>query len=145
MAGRHGEAALQGSMLGHRVSSIAVDGPALFVDRRLAAVGGGLTVDLIGAPIPPGEYRLRLAANLGGGELYLPRCVRWTVDGHPAWGGSRIVTGREHWPRMRERLAARVALPVELPPYALEEFAVRPVSLRITVLIVMGGFTIYQL
>lgn len=114
-------------------------------DGDFSVMLGRLTLDLVSAPIDPGDYRLRLAATMGGGELFLPRCVRLTLDEHAALGGSRLVTGPEHWSWMRARLDGHVAVPPDIPGYALEPYSVRRVSLAITALVAMGGFTIYQL
>ena len=137
--------------LGRRVYSISEQsfpflGDALFGEGAISAVMGGVIVDLVSAPMEPGEYGLRVAAAMGGGEIYLPRYAKLAIDGLSFWGGKRVHVGKDHWERMRGRLlAAGVELPEEVPPYALEAFEERPVTVRFTVNALMGGFGVYRL
>jgi hypothetical protein len=56
--------------------SVSRDGVGL-LERggELRAEMGQVLVDLVSAPVPPGDYRLKLAARAGGGEVFLPRCT----------------------------------------------------------------------
>jgi len=128
------------------VYSVSRDGAGFLLSGEpILAALGAVVVDLVSAPLEPGEYRLNAAARMGGGEIYLPRCVRLEVEDRSAWGGSRVFEGTGHWARMREALRGVVDLPEEIPAHALEGFEERPVTLRLALNARMGGFGVYRL
>jgi hypothetical protein len=131
---------------GARAYSVSRDGAGFLLSGEpILAALGGVVVDLVSAPLEPGEYRLSVAARMGGGEIYLPRCANLDVEDRSAWGGSRLFEGAGHWPRMRWALRGSVDLPGEIPAHALEGFGERPVTVCLALDTRMGGFGVYRL
>lgn len=131
---------------GEVVRSVSRDGLGwLEQGEKLKAEMGQILIDMVSAPVPPGEYHLALAARAGGGEVFLPRCARLVAGGSSLLGGRRELTGTDHWPYIAGRLRNQVKLPEEIPAYALETFEKRPVTVRISFDVFVGGFTIYRL
>ena len=59
---------------------------ALF-DHPIRSTVGGIEIDLATAPILPGNHRLEIEVTIGGIEIYLPKHVKFTVEGGAIVGG----------------------------------------------------------
>jgi hypothetical protein len=103
-------------------------------------------IDLMSAPIEPGEYPLDITVTMGGVELFLPHSVQFTLEGSAIAGGRNVHEGPGVWETMKQKLRYVVDLP-DRPP----DFAVAPsnperlVCIHFVTHITMGGIDIYRL
>lgn len=51
---------------------------------------GGVVLDLDKEPLGPGQHELHVYSGLGGVKVYVPREVRFTLEGGSLIGGRRI-------------------------------------------------------
>lgn len=138
------------SGIGGQTYSITRAGMQLFEQGRINAVMSSSLIDLVSAPMEPGEYRLEINATMAGVEIFLPRYVQFTLDGSAFAGGRNVhdglYEGPHIWETMRRKLRYVVDLP-ELPP----DFAIaapnpdRPVRIHFVTHLTMAGIEIYRL
>jgi hypothetical protein len=125
--------------------SIANRGMAIF-DRRIEALLGGLEIDLVSAPIAPGTHRLELDANVGGIEIYLPKYVKYTIEGGPVIGGEDVHDGFPWYERALRKVAALVRLPSKIPNQAVANPTPdEPITIHLVIDGGIGGVDIYRL
>ncbi len=125
--------------------SIANRGMGIF-DRRIEALLGGLEIDLVSAPIAPGEHRLELDANVGGIEIYLPKYVKYTIEGGAVIGGEDVHDGFPWYSRFGRKLAALVRLPSKIPDHAVANPTPdEPITIHLVIDGGIGGVDIYRL
>ena len=136
---------MSSSGLGSQFYSISHSGLALFGQEPKTGVVGSITVDLVSAPIAPGEYHLALSTGVGGIEIFLPRYAQFTLDGGSVIGGRDIHDGEKHWKHIKRALHGKVSLPDEIPAYALASHDECPVTLSLLLQTVGGGVDIYRL
>lgn len=132
------------TIMSRHLYSLAAMGTALLTERPLIVAMGGITIDLISAPIAPGIYRLSLSAVMGGIELFLPRYATYYLHGTAFWGGRRTVSGQTAWSHIRQRLGGHIDLGDQPPPFAIEPQR-RSVIMHCSINAVMGGAVVYQL
>ena len=72
--------------------SISHSGMALF-DTPIQSTFGGVVIDLASAPIEPGDHELHVEVTFGGIEIYLPKYVKFVVDGGAELGGQDVHEG----------------------------------------------------
>ena len=133
------------SAFGGQSYSISNSGTMLFQQGVIKSFIGGVEVDLVSAPIEPGEYKLEVQTGDGGIEIFLPRYVQFTIDGGSILGGRDMHTGTEQWARMQKKLRKIVTLPDEPPAFALASHDERPVNIHFTFRTGLGGVDIYKL
>src|SRR5579884_2681136 len=63
------------SGIGGQTYSISHSGMQLFEQGRINTLMSSTVIDLVSAPIEPGEYRLETSVTMGGVEIFLPRYV----------------------------------------------------------------------
>jgi hypothetical protein len=125
--------------------SISDRGMGIF-ERRIEALIGGLEIDLVSAPIEPGTHRLELDANVGGIEVYLPKYVKYTIEGGPVIGGEEIHDGFPWFERTFRRLGKLVGLRSKIPDRAVDNPTPdQTITIHLVVDGGIGGLEIYRL
>ncbi len=132
------------SSFGGQNHSISTSGMMLFRQGPISSTVGGIELDLVSAPIDPGEYILEINASVGGVAIYLPRYVQFTIEGGSVFGGRDIHNGTE-WHKMQKKLRGMVALPDEPPAFALANHDERPVAIRFVLNVTFGGVDVFRL
>jgi hypothetical protein len=133
------------SGFGGQFYSISHSGTMLFQQGPITAVMGGIEIDLVSAPIEPGEYRLEINATMGGVEIFLPRYVQFTIEGVSILGGRDIHEGPDAWEKIKKKLHKQVNLPDQPPDFALAlSNPERPVRIHFVINSTMGGVSIYR-
>ena len=126
--------------------SIAQSGMQLFEQGAIKTQMSRTVIDLVSAPIEPGEYRLDITVTMGGVELFLPHSVQFTLEGSSIAGGRNVHEGPGVWETMKQKLRDLVTLPDQPPDFALAPSnAERPVRIHFVTHITMGGIDIYRL
>ena len=134
------------SALSGQSYSIAHSGMRLFQQGAIKTLMGGTVIDLVSAPIEPGEYRLEITVTMGGVELFLPRSVQFTLEGSAIAGGRNVHEGPGVWETMKQKLRDLVTLPDQPPDFAIAPSnPERPVRIHFVTHITMGGVDIYRL
>jgi hypothetical protein len=118
----------------------------LFEQGAIKTLMSGTLIDLVSAPIEPGEYRLEITVTMGGVEIFLPRSVQFTLEGSAIAGGRNVHEGPGVWETMKQKLRDLVTLPDQPPDFALAPSnPERPVRIHFVTHITMGGIDIYRL
>jgi len=126
--------------------SIAHSGMQLFQQGSIKTLMSGTVIDLVSAPIEPGEYQLDITVTMGGVEIFLPRYVQFTLGGSAIAGGRNVHEGPGVWETMKQKLRYVVTLPDQPPEFALAPSnPERPVRIHFVTHITMGGIDIYRL
>jgi hypothetical protein len=126
--------------------SISHSGMQLFQQGSIKTLMSGTVIDLVSAPIEPGEYRLEITVTMGGVEMFLPRSVQFTLEGSSIAGGRTVHEGPGVWETMKQKLRYVVNLPDQPPDFALAPSnPERPVRIHFVTHITMGGIDIYRL
>jgi len=126
--------------------SIAHSGMQLFQQGSIKTLMSGTVIDLVSAPIEPGEYRLDITVTMGGVEIFLPRSVQFTLEGSAIAGGRNVHEGSGVWETMKQKLRYVVTLPDQPPDFALAPpNPERAVRIHFVTHITMGGIDIYRL
>jgi hypothetical protein len=133
------------SGFGGQSHSISNSGMMLFQQGPITSVAGGIELDLISAPIDPGEYTLEINSTMGGVDIFLPHYVQFTIDGGSTFGGRDVHNGVDQWHKIQRKLRKIVPLSDEPPAFALASHDERPVSIRFVLKTTMGGVDIYHL
>ena len=134
------------SGIGGQAYSISHSGMQLFEQGAINTMMSGTVIDLVSAPIEPGEYRLDISVTMGGVEIFLPRYVQFTLEGSAIAGGRNVHEGPAVWETMKQKLHYIVTLPEQPPEFALTPFdPERPVRIHLVTHIMMGGVDIYRL
>lgn len=133
------------SAFGGQLYSISFSGQSLFQQETPLVLAGGVILDLVSAPIEPGEYRLELHTGVGGVEIFLPHYAQCTIDGGSAIGGKDFHEGPQTWKHIRKKLHGKVNLPEQVPDFALASHESRPVTIHLTLKTGVGGVDIYRL
>jgi hypothetical protein len=118
----------------------------VFQQGPFIAVMGSVMIDLVSAPIEPGEYQLEVSATMGIVEVFLPHYVQFTVEGGVSTGGSNVHEGPGAWEVIKQKLRPQIMLPDQPPDFAIAESnPERPVHIRIITHITMAGVELYRL
>ncbi len=138
------------SGIGGQAYSIAHSGMQLFEQGRINTLMSSTVIDLVSAPIEPGEYRLEISVTMGGVEIFLPRSVQFTLEGSALAGGRNVhdgyYEGPHIWETTKQKLRYVVNLPEQPPDFAIAPFNPdRPVRIHFVTHITMGGVDIYRL
>jgi hypothetical protein len=138
------------SGIGGQTYSIAHSGMQLFEQGRINTAMSSTVIDLVSAPIEPGEYRLEISVTMGGVEIFLPRYVQFTLEGSAFAGGRNVHDGLYEgpviWETMERKLRYMVSLPDQPPDFAIAPpNPARPVRIHFVTHITMGGVDIYRL
>jgi hypothetical protein len=138
------------SGIGGQAYSISHSGMQLFEQGRINTLMSSTMIDLVSAPIEPGEYRLEVSVTMGGVEIFLPRYVQFTLEGSALAGGRNVHDGSYEgphiWETTRQKLRYVVNLPEQPPDFAIAPAnPERPVRIHFVTHITMGGVDIYRL
>ena len=138
------------SGVGGQAYSIAHSGMQLFEQGRINTLMSSTVIDLVSAPIEPGEYRLEISVTMGGVEIFLPRYVQFTLEGSALAGGRKVhdayYEGPRVWELTKEKLRYVVNLPEQPPDFAIATpNPEQPVRIHFVTHITMGGVDIYRL
>jgi hypothetical protein len=134
------------SIIGGQFISISSLGMGLFQTGKFSSGVGGLVVDLVSAPIPPGEYKLELSTVVGGLEIYLPRYVEFTIDSSSIIGGQDVHNGLGWWDSLVGKVSSALKLSDTIPEHAVAPLdPTRPVKIRLLLNTGVGGVDIYRL
>jgi|GEM_PF-378422 hypothetical protein len=138
------------SGIGGQAYSISHSGMQLFDQGKINTLMSSTVIDLVSAPIEPGEYRLEISVTMGGVEIFLPRYVQFTLEGSAFAGGRNVhdgyYEGPEVWEITRQKLRYVVYLPEEPPDFAIAPpNPERSVRIHFVTHITMGGVDIYRL
>jgi hypothetical protein len=134
------------SGIGGQAYSISYSGMQLFQQGKMNTLMSGTVIDLVSAPIEPGEYRLEINVTMGGVEIFLPRYVQFTLEGSAFAGGRNVHEGPGVWETMRQKLRYIINLPDQPPDFATAASnPERPVRIHFVTHIMMGGVDIYRL
>jgi len=126
--------------------SIAHSGMRLLQQGAIKTLMSGTVIDLVSAPVEPGEYRLDITVTMGGVELFLPHSVQFTLEGSAIAGGRNVHEGPGVWETMKQKLRYVVDLPDQPPDFAVAPSnAERLVRIHFVTHITMGGIDIYRL
>ncbi len=145
---RAGKPLLSG--IGGQTYSISHSGMQLFEQAKINTLMSSTVIDLVSAPIEPGEYRLEISVTMGGVEIFLPRYVQFTLEGSALAGGRNVhdayYEGPRVWEITKEKLRYVVNLPEQPPDFAFAPpNPERPVRIHFVTHITMGGVDIYRL
>lgn len=138
------------SGIGGQAYSISQSGMQLFQQGRINTLMSSTVIDLVSAPIEPGEYFLEISVTMGGVEIFLPRYVEFTLEGSALAGGRKVhdayYEGPRVWEITREKLRYVVNLPEQPPDFAIATpNPEQPVRIHFVTHITMGGVDIYRL
>jgi hypothetical protein len=115
-------------------------------DKRIESFLGGVEVDLVSAPIEPGEHKLEIETNVGGIEIYLPKYVKYTVDGGAVIGGHDVHVGWPWWSRLGRSIAKLAMMPSRVPNEAVANPTPdQPITIHLVIEGGIGGVDIYRL
>ena len=108
------------SVIGSQFISISHSGTAIFNCPAKTSIVGGIVVDLVSAPIPPGDYTLNLENGVGGIEIYLPNYVKFIVnDNDRALGSVDVHDGLGFWETMVHKVKDTLHLSNQIPDHAV--------------------------
>ena len=134
------------SALSNQSYSIAHNGMQIFQQGTIKTRMSRTMIDLVSAPIEPGEYRLDITVTMGGVEIFLPRSVQFTLEGSAIAGGRNVHEGQEVWETMKQKLCDLVILPDQPPDFALAPSnPERAVRIHFVTHVTMGSIDIYHL
>ncbi len=134
------------TMFSSQLYSISHSGMFLFHQGPFIAVMGSISLDLVSAPIEPGEYQFELSATMGSIEVFLPHYVQFTVEGGLSMGGGNVHEGPGVWEIIKQKLRSEIALPDQPPDFAIAESNPElPVRIRFITHITMGSVELYRL
>jgi hypothetical protein len=134
------------SVWNQQTFSLVTDDLSKLTGDQLTTVMGGLSIDLVSAPIPPGTYDIRLTAIMGGISIFLPAYANVLLNGETFWGGKRLYRSEDFWQEMRDAFSrSSVQVPTTPPAWATTSYAETPVTMRFTINTIMGRAQLYQL
>lgn len=138
------------SGIGGQTYSISHSGTQLFEQGRINTLMSSTVIDLVSAPIEPGEYRLEISVTMGGVEIFLPHYVQFTLEGTAFAGGRKVhdayYEGPRIWEITKDKLRYVVNLPEQPPDFAIAmPNPEQPVRIHFVTHITMGGVDIYRL
>jgi hypothetical protein len=138
--------AMPTTMFSSQLYSISHSGMFLFQQSPYVAVMGSIAIDLVSAPIEPGDYQLEVGATMGSVEVFLPHYVQFTVEGGVSMGGSNVHEGPGAWEVIKQKLRSQILLPDRSPDFAIAESnPERPVRIRFITHVTMGSVELYRL
>lgn len=134
------------TMFSSQLYSISRSGMFLFGQGPFIAVMGSVALDLVSAPIEPGEYQLEISATMGSVEVFLPHYVQFTVEGGLSMGGDSVHERPGVWEIIKQKLRPEILLPDQPPDFAIAESnPERPVRIRFITHIILGSVELYRL
>jgi hypothetical protein len=132
------------NIIGGNFVSISHSGTAVF-DQEISSVIGGVEVDLVSAPIPPGNYTMKITTGVGGVDIYLPAYVKFTVGGGAGLGGVDVVDGFDFFDRIGRKITGWVSSN-PIPDHAARPSDPNaPVHVHFDVTRGVGGLQIHRL
>ncbi|CAN5847192.1 hypothetical protein BH11MYX2_BH11MYX2_18390 [soil metagenome] len=131
-------------LIGSQFHSIRASGMMLFT-RPIESLLGSVTVDLVSAPIEPGDHRLQITSGVGGVEIFVPSYVEVLVDGGPMVGGQDVHDGHGAMTRLGHRILGWFGGSPKIPAYAVAPSSSLPTRVHLVLDGVAGGLDIYRL
>ena len=114
---------------------------ALF-DRPIRSTIGGIEIDLASGAISPGEHRLEIESTIGGIEIYIPKDVKFTIEGGAVVGCYDVHEGIP-WPaRLANRALRLIRLAAPLPRASAT--VTEPTTIHFVIDGGVGGIDIYR-
>jgi len=107
------------TIVGSNFISIAHAGTALFEQGPIQVGVGSVSIDLVSAPIPPGEYDLEIVSGVGSVEIYIPNYVQFTVNGGAFAGSTEIYEGLPLWERIGHSINDALGIKNRIPDHAV--------------------------
>jgi hypothetical protein len=114
---------------------------ALF-ERPIRSTIGGIEIDLASGLIAAGEHRLEIESTIGGIEIYIPKDVKFTIEGGAAIGGYDVHDGIP-WPTRLANRALRVLRLASPLPHATAPVTA-PTTIHFVIDGGIGGIDIYR-
>jgi hypothetical protein len=134
------------TMFSSQLYSISHSGMFVFQQGPFIAVMGSVMIDLVSAPIEPGEYQLEVSATMASVEVFLHHYVQFSVEGGVSMGGSNVHEGPGAWEIIKQKLRQQILLPDQPPDFAIAESnPERPVRIRFITHVTMGSVELYRL
>ncbi len=134
------------TMFSSQLYSISHSGMFVFQQGPYVAVMGSVMIDLVSAPIEPGEYTLEVSATMASVEVFLPHYVQFTVEGGVSMGGSNVHEGPGAREIIKQKLRSQILLGDQPPDFAIAESNPEgPVRIRFITHITMGSVELYRL
>ena len=134
------------TMFSSQVYSISRSGMFLFQQGPYIAVLGSIALDLVSAPIEPGEYQLEISTTMGSVEVFLPHSVQFTVESGLSLGGGNVPERPGVWEIIKQKLRPEILLPDQPPDFAIAESnPERPVRIRLITHSTLGSVELYRL
>jgi hypothetical protein len=134
------------TMFSSQVYSISRSGMFLFQQGPFIAVLGSIALDLVSAPIEPGEYQLEISTTMGSVEVFLPHSVQFTVESGLSLGGGNVPERPGVWEIIKQKLRPEILLPDQPPDFAIAESnPERPVRIRFITHSTLGSVELYRL
>jgi len=136
------------TVFGNAFHSVVENGTALFDQGPFQTGLGNLVLDLAGAPLPDGHYRVEAEIFVAGTvEIFLPRAARFTLTGTTLIGERTVREGLGFGAELRQRwskfFGARSKVP-ELPPGSALA-ASSNLSIELVVNTLVGGVRLYRI
>jgi hypothetical protein len=134
------------TMFSSQLYSISHSGMFVFQQGPFVAVMGSVMIDLVSAPIEPGDYQVEVSATMASVEVFLPHYVQFTVEGGVSMGGSNVHEGPGAWETIKQKLRTQILLGDQPPDFAIAESnPERPVRIRFITHVTMGSVELYRL
>jgi Cell wall-active antibiotics response LiaF, C-terminal len=134
------------TMFSSQLYSISHSGMSVFQQGPFVAVMGSIMIDLVSAPLEPGEYQVEVSATMGSIEVFLPHYVQFTVEGGVSMGDNNVHEGPGAWEVIKQKLRTQILLPDQPPDYAIAQSnPERPVRIRFITHVTMGSVELYRL
>jgi hypothetical protein len=134
------------TMFSSQLYSISRSGMFVFQQGPFIAVIGSVAIDLLSAPIEPGEYQLEISVTMGSVEVFLPHYVQFTIESGLSMGGGNVHERPGVWEIIKQKLGPEITLPDQPPDFAIAESnPERTVRIRFITHITLGSVELYRL
>lgn len=136
------------TVIGNAFHSVVQNGTGLFAQGPFTTWLGNLVIDLAGAPLPPGHYKVEAEVVVAGNvEVYLPRDARYTLTGSTVLGERKVREGLDAGKRFRHRwdrfFGRRSSVP-ELPERSAAAPSEASLSFELEVNTLVGEVKVYR-
>jgi hypothetical protein len=136
------------TVIGNAFHSVLQNGAALFEQGPFQTGMGNLVIDLAGAPLPDGHYKLEAEVLVAGSvEIYLPRTARYTLSGTTLLGERVVREGLDFGARLRQRWSHFFGKRSRIPelPAGSALVPAQALSFELVVNTLFGGVRLYRL
>jgi hypothetical protein len=136
------------TVIGNAFHSVLQNGVALFEQGPFQTGLGNLILDLAGAPLPEGHYRVEAEVFVAGNvEIYLPRAARYTLTGTTFIGERVVRDGLDFGAQLRQRWSRFFGKRSKIPelPASWALATTSGLSFELVVNTLLGGVRIYRI